>query len=210
MSGEWYVRLIDTVAGTLGRHCDELDALDEALGDGDHGRNMLAGIEAVQGEAAGIEALPLEAAMRRTALLFREHAGGAGGRYMASVVDAMASAAPQGRPGARELARMLEAGVERLRADGDVDVGMKTMFDVLQPLSDRLSRAIGQGHENGLDDLAISVCGHALHRTSYMVPMRGKAAAMGDAGKGHIDPGACSVALIVGALVGELTRERQD
>ena len=44
-------KLVSAVADTIAAHADELTALDQAIGDGDHGLNMKRGFEAVRGEA---------------------------------------------------------------------------------------------------------------------------------------------------------------
>ena len=41
-------RLIAALADTIAAHADELTALDQAIGDGDHGLNMKRGFEAVR------------------------------------------------------------------------------------------------------------------------------------------------------------------
>ena len=46
-------RLVAAVADTIAAHADELTALDQAIGDGDHGLNMKRGFEAVRGELDG-------------------------------------------------------------------------------------------------------------------------------------------------------------
>ena len=45
-------RLIETVARTVIAHTDELTALDQPIGDGDHGINMKRGFEAVLADLA--------------------------------------------------------------------------------------------------------------------------------------------------------------
>jgi dihydroxyacetone kinase-like protein len=45
-------KLIEAMAGTVVAHADELTALDQAIGDGDHGLNMKRGFEAVLAETA--------------------------------------------------------------------------------------------------------------------------------------------------------------
>ncbi|TIL81824.1 MAG: dihydroxyacetone kinase subunit L, partial [Mesorhizobium sp.] len=40
--------LITVTADTIAAHADELTALDQAIGDGDHGLNMKRGFEAVR------------------------------------------------------------------------------------------------------------------------------------------------------------------
>ena len=52
-------RLIRAVAKTVIDHADELTALDQAIGDGDHGLNMKRGFEAVLAEIDRIAAMPL-------------------------------------------------------------------------------------------------------------------------------------------------------
>ena len=45
--------LIAAVADTIAAHADELTALDQAIGDGDHGLNMKRGFEAVRADTSG-------------------------------------------------------------------------------------------------------------------------------------------------------------
>ena len=51
--------LIDAIAETIIAHADELTALDQAIGDGDHGLNMKRGFEAVRADLATQAAKPL-------------------------------------------------------------------------------------------------------------------------------------------------------
>ena len=52
-------RLIEAVARTLIDHADELTALDQAVGDGDHGLNMKRGFEAILADVETHAAKPL-------------------------------------------------------------------------------------------------------------------------------------------------------
>ena len=47
----------------------------------------------------------------------------------------------------------------------------------------------------------VSAAAHGLHRTSYMKATKGRASFLGERSVGHLDPGACSSALLVGAVV---------
>src|SRR4051794_41970331 len=47
-------RLIETIARQVIEHADELTALDQAIGDGDHGINMRRGFEAVLADLEGL------------------------------------------------------------------------------------------------------------------------------------------------------------
>ncbi len=61
-------RLIDAVTATVTEHADELTALDQAIGDGDHGLNMRRGFEAVMAERDTTAAKPLPDAGQKTML----------------------------------------------------------------------------------------------------------------------------------------------
>ncbi|TKB25437.1 MAG: DAK2 domain-containing protein, partial [Mesorhizobium sp.] len=52
MAAPDFSQLIAATADTIAAHADELTALDQAIGDGDHGLNMKRGFEAVRAEKA--------------------------------------------------------------------------------------------------------------------------------------------------------------
>ena len=57
-------RLIVAVSDDLIAHADELTALDQAVGDGDHGLNMKRGFEAVRADAQLTAEAPLPEALK--------------------------------------------------------------------------------------------------------------------------------------------------
>ena len=57
-------RLIVAVSDDLIAHADELTALDQAVGDGDHGINMKRGFEAVRADAQATAEKPLPEALK--------------------------------------------------------------------------------------------------------------------------------------------------
>jgi dihydroxyacetone kinase-like protein len=52
------------MAETIVAHADELTALDQAIGDGDHGLNMRRGFEAVRADLDNLAAKPLPEALK--------------------------------------------------------------------------------------------------------------------------------------------------
>jgi dihydroxyacetone kinase-like protein len=72
-------RLIDAVAATVTAHAEELTALDQAIGDGDHGLNMRRGFDAVLAERDVIAAKPLPDALKAIGLTLVMKVGGASG-----------------------------------------------------------------------------------------------------------------------------------
>ena len=64
MSPERAARLLDAAVATIREHADVLTALDQAIGDGDHGLNMRRGFDAVVAEAEAIAGKPLPEALK--------------------------------------------------------------------------------------------------------------------------------------------------
>ena len=59
LTSEQLKRLIEAVATTIIAETDRLTALDQAIGDGDHGLNMKRGFEAVLADLDGLARKPL-------------------------------------------------------------------------------------------------------------------------------------------------------
>jgi dihydroxyacetone kinase-like protein len=57
-------RLIEAVANSVIHHADELTALDQAIGDGDHGLNMKRGAMAILEQLDALAAKPLPEALK--------------------------------------------------------------------------------------------------------------------------------------------------
>ena len=72
-------RLIRAVAEAVIAHADELTALDQAIGDGDHGINMRRGCEAVLADLDRIAALDLPQALHAVGMALVTKVGGASG-----------------------------------------------------------------------------------------------------------------------------------
>ncbi len=72
-------KLIEAVARAVIEHADELTALDQAIGDGDHGLNMKRGAEAVLAQIDAIAAKPLPEALKAVGSTLVMKVGGASG-----------------------------------------------------------------------------------------------------------------------------------
>ncbi len=149
---------------------DELNALDAATGDGDHGSTILRGLRAA--------ALNAEDPVRS----FRSAAGGASGSLFAQVIAAMLAA----EAGAN-LAGALSAAAQKVGQIGQAKPGDKTMLDALIPAS---VAALGNTDPVGK---AVMAASEGLKATRAMAARRGRARYVEGAGLGHLDAGARSV-----------------
>jgi phosphoenolpyruvate---glycerone phosphotransferase subunit DhaL len=187
--------MIATAARQIMDHADELTALDQAIGDGDHGINMKRGCAEVLSQLDAIAAKPTGEALKAVGMALVMKVGGASGPLYGSLFIAMGKALGD-RPAAMALLpEIVASGVAAVAARGKSTVGEKTMLDVLTPVRDAVSA--------GGSNLAVRVREAAERGAAATVPMRatkGRAAFLGERSVGHMDPGARSSQILVEAL----------
>lgn len=191
--------LIESVARTVIGHSEELTALDSAIGDGDHGANMKRGFEAVLTDIDQLAAKPLPDALKTAGMQLVMKVGGASGPLYGTLFMTLGKSLPEDADRAA-VAAALGAAIEAVKARGKSEVGQKTMLDVLAPVQKALMG----------DAPLAEVAATADEAAAATVPMRatrGRASFLGERSVGHMDPGARSSALIVGAAVAALKAE---
>jgi multiple sugar transport system ATP-binding protein len=194
--------LIRTATQTLIDHVEELTALDQAIGDGDHGLNMRRGALAIQARLDELAGQTLNDALRTMGATCISTIGGSSGPVFGTLLLTLGKELPA-PPTAPALARAVDAGVKALTRLGNAEVGQKTLLDVLDPVREVLC--------GGGADLAARVraCAFAsAEATAQMDAIRGRASFLGERALGHVDPGSRSMALIIGAICDSLDRER--
>ena len=182
-------RLIAAVARRVIDHADELTALDQAIGDGDHGINMRRGSEAVLADLDGLAAKPLPESLKAIGMALVMKVGGASGPLYGTLFMTLGKALPP-EPSLGDLTAAFDQAIAAVKARGKSDVGQKTMLDVLKPARDALAKG---------GDVRRAAAA-AAEATIPMKAIRGRASFLGDRSIGHMDPGARSSALIIGAI----------
>ena len=195
MSDDLIKRLIRAAVDTIDAHADELTRLDQAIGDGDHGLNMQRGFKAILEAEDEITALPFGQALQKAGMTLVMKVGGASGPLYGSLLMAMGKARAETPGTLDEVADVLAAGIEAVKARGKSDAGAKTMLDVLVPLLTALKSADGDPVS-----VAREAADDGLAATKDMLATKGRASFLGERSIGHIDPGARSSALLVHAV----------
>jgi phosphoenolpyruvate---glycerone phosphotransferase subunit DhaL len=193
--------LLEAAAERVIASAPELTALDQAIGDGDHGINMKRGFEAVLGKMDEIVALPPGEAIRAVGKTLVMTVGGASGPLYGSFFMAVGDAVKNGKRLPDDLADAFAAGVDAVSARGRARAGEKTMLDVLIPVLKTLRE------EHGRPDLMRRVCStadKAVEKTGPMLATKGRASFLGPRSVGHIDPGARSSWVLVQAVCAAL------
>lgn len=197
-------------ADRIHEQASTLTALDQAIGDGDHGTNMDRGFGAIRalldaGRPEGDGPQDVAAARLKTAgrALISTVGGAAGPLYGTALMRAgtsVASAAPDTAGGAAALAA-LEASIAGIQQLGKAVAGEKTMLDALIPAVEagRAAVAGGAGGAAVVSRMADAAEAGAL-ATVPMLATKGRASYLGERSVGHQDPGATSAALLLRAL----------
>lgn len=190
--------LIAAMATTIIAHADELTALDQAIGDGDHGLNMRRGFEAVLHDVDALAGQPLRDALMNLGTTLIMKVGGASGPLYGTLFMTLAKELPA-EPTVAEAATALDKAITAVKARGKSEPGQKTMLDVLVPVQQAL--ALGGGD---LFRRLPIVAEQAALATVPMHAIRGRASFLGARSVGHMDPGARSSAVLVAAACSAL------
>jgi dihydroxyacetone kinase-like protein len=192
--------MIQSATQTLVDHLEELTALDQAIGDGDHGLNMKRGAQAIQARLPELQAMTLNDALKLMGKTCVAVIGGSSGPVFGTLLMTLGKELPA-QASAEDMAKALRLGIEALTRLGKAEVGQKTLLDVLDPVQKML--AVG-----GPDLLArVGQCAHdSAQATAHMDATRGRSSFLGDRAKGHVDPGSRSMALIIGSVCQSLQR----
>jgi dihydroxyacetone kinase-like protein len=181
---------------------DHLIQLDAAIGDGDHGTNMVRGFEAVVQALGQDSGSPPGKLLIQSGRTLVSTVGGASGPLWGSALRSGGRVLGD-RPtfDGPELVEVLAAALASVKDLGTAAVGDKTMVDALEPAVEMLRAKVGAGAT--IQDAVEAAAAAAEDGMRSTVPLRarkGRASYLGERSVGHQDPGATSTALIVRAL----------
>lgn len=192
-------------ARTIARHESLLDRLDASLGDGDHGANMVAGMEAVEralDDAEGRDAADIGDLLRLVGHTLVGSVGGASGPlYGTAFIEAGFAFAGASALDLDAVAHAFEVGAAALARRGRCVIGDKTIFDSLDPATRALRSAADDGRPlpDALGEAAVAARA-GMMATVPMIARRGLALRLGERSRGHQDPGATSCFLLIRAV----------
>ena len=191
---------LEQVAAKMVASKELLTHADQAIGDGDHGIGMARGFEAVLAKLQSEAFSTPEEVFRKTGFTLLSSIGGAAGAIFGSFFIGAAD----GLKGESQLTgtayiKALQSGLEKVQARGKAKVGDKTMVDALAPAA----QAAAVHAEKSLPEISTLVFQAAeegKEKTKDFIATTGKAKTLGERSLGHADPGAISMALILGFI----------
>ena len=190
-------------AALVGSHEEQLTALDAAIGDGDHGANMVRGLRAVVAVLDAQSFDTLDAVARKVGMTLVSSVGGASGPLYGTFWLRFAGPlAGLQRTDAAGLGAALRAGVEGIRQRGRAERHDATMLDALVPALAAYDQAVAAGSPwREAMALAADAAETGCAGTIPMVARKGRASYLGERSVGHQDPGATSAGLMLRAAV---------
>jgi phosphoenolpyruvate---glycerone phosphotransferase subunit DhaL len=187
-----------------------LTALDQAIGDGDHGTNMDRGFAAIvalldAGAPEGDGDLAVAGTRLRTAgrTLISTVGGAAGPLYGTALMRAGGAIA--GADAGLETSALIVAGIDAaiggIQQLGKASAGEKTMLDALMPAAAAGRAALADGATSpAVAGAMASAAEDGAAATIPLLATKGRASYLGERSIGHQDPGATSSALLLRAL----------
>jgi phosphoenolpyruvate---glycerone phosphotransferase subunit DhaL len=194
--------LIEAVEKTIATNAEELTALDQAIGDGDHVTNLQRGIQALMAQSGALSQLNWQAALQKIGVTVMSSIGGASGSLYGTLFIAMSKGLETQPLTLTTFADVFLKGVEAVKQRGKADSGEKTMLDVLIPVAEQFHQDSTKPLQ--LVDLFEQIKQAAIagaESTRDMVATKGRASFLGERSRGHIDAGAKSSQLMICAIV---------
>ncbi len=197
--------LIQAIADVIENNAEEVTALDQAIGDGDHVINLQRGIQALIAQSAELSQLDWATAWQKIGMTLMTTVGGASGSLYGTLFMAMSKASRERSLTLSTFAEVYTQGVEAVKQRGKADAGEKTMLDVLIPVADNLRQSSVEAVElpvalTKLTDVALA----GMESTRDMLATKGRASFLEERSRGHIDAGAKTAQLMICAIVAVL------
>lgn len=199
LDGHAWKAMIVAAADAVELQVDELSRLDAAVGDGDHGVNVVTALRFARSELSAVEDLSPADAIKTLARGFLDEMGGAAGALFGSLFRVMSRSFGEAETtDAALFAEGLAGGVETVMRRGQTSPGDKTMVDALAPAAAAATEAAQDG-KAVVDALAAaaSAARSGVEATTSMPASRGRAKYAGDKAVGVPDAGATTVAIIL-------------
>jgi phosphoenolpyruvate---glycerone phosphotransferase subunit DhaL len=183
----------------------ELTELDSAIGDADHGINMVRGMSAVMQQLDGMHPADVNELLKTVAMTLVSSVGGASGPlYGTFFLRFERTTGSASELDLTALATGLGAGLAGIVERGKAERGDKTMVDALAPALDEMAAVINKGGDLAAALIAARDAAAAgRDATLPLVARKGRASYLGERSAGHIDPGAASMSLLFDALAAE-------
>ena len=200
MNGKDIFDSIEKIHNNIVNNKDEIEKLDQQIGDCDHIFNILRGLEEIKKLRESLIEKPIDQIFKQLGMKIMTTVGGSAGALFATLLIGMAKNYSSHSSDQENIANMFCEGVEAMKKRGKADSGEKTMLDVLIPVSKVLIEFKNEDNSKIVAEKIREVAEKSMLSTKDMLATKGRASFLGERSKGHIDPGARSSQLAIDAI----------
>ncbi len=140
MTGKDIFNLINNIKIIIIQNKDEIEKLDQQIGDGDHIFNILRGLEEISKLKDSLIEKSIDQLFKQLGVKIMTTVGGSSGALFATLLIGMSKKYNNQLNNTVNLSNMFTEGVESMKKRGKSDIGEKTMLDVLIPVSKELQK----------------------------------------------------------------------
>ncbi len=196
--------MLAAAAVAVEKNLDQLNALDSATGDGDHGTAILAAMKSADKTAKGAGG-SLSEVLSAVGWAVMSDSSGSTSSLTGSLYIGMSEAAPSDSLTTDQVIEMFESGLKNVRVSTKAAVGDKTLMDAQIPAIDAMVSLKGTGASlKQILEAAAKAARAGAESTKDLVAKFGRAKNLAQRTIGHYDAGATSTALIYEAFAASI------
>jgi len=200
MTGKDIFNLINNIKIIIIQNKDEIEKLDQQIGDGDHIFNILRGLEEISKLKDSLIEKSIDQLFKQLGVKIMTTVGGSSGALFATLLIGMSKKYNSQLNNTVNLSNMFAEGVESMKKRGKSDIGEKTMLDVLIPVSKELQKLKNEKNLKKIAEQIKVIAEKGMLSTKDIIATKGRASFLGERSIGHIDPGAKSSQLAIEAI----------
>mgnify|MGYP001036844303 FL=1 len=200
MNGDQIFNSINNIQISIKNHKEEIEKLDQEIGDGDHIFNILRGLDEILNLKEELMDKSINDIFKQLGMKIMTTVGGSSGALFATLLIGMSKKYNSDLNALHNLSEMFFEGVQSMKKRGKADIGEKTMLDVLIPVSNNLIELQNETDFEKVANNINNVAKDGMLSTKDIIATKGRASFLGERAKGHIDPGARSSQLAIEAI----------
>ena len=191
---------LENINNSIEFHKDEIEKLDQNIGDGDHIFNIQRGLKESLSLREELKNNQLNEILKKVGIKIMTTVGGSSGALFSTLLINMAKAYNNELSDQKNIALMFDCGVEAMKKRGKADLGEKTMLDVLVPVSKKLNELSDKKNSKEIAKEIMKTAEIGMLSTKDLIATKGRASFLGERSIGHIDPGARSSQIAIEAI----------
>ena len=200
MDSETIFNSLNQIKISIDQHKDEIEKLDQEIGDGDHIFNIQRGIKESLDLKDELSGQSPDEILKKIGMKIMTTIGGSSGALFATLLMGMSKKYNNELSNQKNIVAMFTEGVEAMKKRGKADLGEKTMLDVLIPTSNELQKLSDEDDVKIIAEKIKKAAEKGMLSTKDIIATKGRASFLGERARGHIDPGARSSQLAIEAI----------